>query len=1145
VTKIKPDGSDLVWSTYLGGSGNDSLVGDWYGVGNQTIAVDQRGDVYVAGFTRSLDFPTVNPLQPSNHGGQDALVAKLSADGSSLLFSTYLGGSGDENLLGMTVDLAGNIYVAGWTSSSDFPTVNPLQPSNRGGADAFVAILHLDTPDNLPPSLAPVANKTFLWPPNHKMVEISIAANATDDSRGPVTLTASISSNEPEDGFGDGDTAPDWTEPVIDQASGVINFQLRAERSGSGNGRVYTITIIATEDSGNSSQSDVEIVVLHDQKGAILGGSSLVATGELWTASSNPTSLPEVLHLSVVDGVLIDAMGHGVTLGGDVHVSTEPGVPSIALDGYGDFVKISNSPDWNLGTQDFIIECNFYMKSFENQAEGNVNLVNSNSWTEGWQVGVNGLYNPEGAALYFYDYITDFGVGSPPLTWNLNEWYNVKVVRNGMTVTLYRNDIAVGSGVTTAGFAGNGTLVITRIDGLGALNGYISSLIIAKGQPGINNQVPYPAPTGGGSYLHGAAVTLGGKVFDFDGDLVDYEWRENGTLLFSGEVQTIPQAVPVHLPLHVLPTPSVGEHTLALCITDGFHPPTCSDISVTILDQEEGPCVEPPANLVSWWPGDINALDIWDGNHGTLMNGATFDQGFVDQAFSLDGTDDYVDLGTGDNLNFPTSDFTVEFWVNFRGKGSEEVMLEKYVETFGAPGPPREGWSFTKLYSSPRFGSTIRLQLADTPDNWNALDVRVSTPPKTWIHAAVTRSGDTFTIYWNGVAIGSATFPGVNLDTLASLKLGHRGNPNDPAPSVSTGSLDTRDFYLNGLIDEVEIYNRALTVSEIQTIYLAREAGKCKQANNPPIANAGPTIAIASNAQNTSIIQGTASDSDNDSLTYRWIEGGNVLLGWRPVDVNGEARLYLSTVPGFTVGQHTLTLEVNDGHVTFSDDMILTIDNSAPHPAPTGGGIYQLNTPLTLGGQISDFDGDLVSYEWKEGGTVLVSGQIQTLIGGTPVDLPVCMATNLALGIHTITLWASDGVNAPVSVDITVEIIDSAAPGLAPVPDESILWPPNHQMVPINIVANASDNSGDMVTLSAAVSSNEPQNGLGDGDTAPDWTTPVIDQVNGIITLELRAERSGSGNGRIYTITITATDTSGNSSQANIQIIVPHDKSKK
>jgi len=122
---------------------------------------------------------------------------------------------------------------------------------------------------------------------------------------------------------------------------------------------------------------------------------------------------------------------------------------------------------------------------------------------------------------------------------------------------------------------------------------------------------------------------------------------------------------------------------------------------------------------------------------------------------------------------------------------------------------------------------------------------------------------------------------------------------------------------------------------------------------------------------------------------------------------------------------------------------------------------------------------------------------------------------------------------------------DDIPPTLAPLPDKTILWPPNHKMVTVSIAANASDDSGGPITLAATVSSNEPENGLGDGDTAPDWTTPFIDQENGIITLQLRAERSGRGNGRVYTVAITATDESGNTAQADVDIIVPRDKGKK
>jgi len=220
--------------------------------------------------------------------------------------------------------------------------------------------------------------------------------------------------------------------------------------------------------------------------------------------------------------------------------------------------------------------------------------------------------------------------------------------------------------------------------------------------------------------------------------------------------------------------------------------------------------------------------------------------------------------------------------------------------------------------------------------------------------------------------------------------------------------------------------------------------------------------------------------------------------------------------------------------------------NKPPTLIPTGGGTYhQIDDPVTLGGSVSDPEGDQVTYKWLEGEEALFIGQVQTTDGGVPVSLPDYVISNLGLGNHTITLSVSDGRNDPVTCDIAVEVIDTTAPTLAPVPDKSILWPPNHGMVDIEIYADADDNSGGQVNLSATVHSNEPEAGLGDGDKAPDWTAPAIDQVNGIITFQLRAERSTSGNGRMYTTTVIATDGSGNSSSADVEILVPLDKSKK
>jgi N-acetylneuraminic acid mutarotase len=312
----------------------------------------------------------------------------------------------------------------------------------------------------------------------------------------------------------------------------------------------------------------------------------------------------------------------------------------------------------------------------------------------------------------------------------------------------------------------------------------------------------------------------------------------------------------------------------------------------------------------------------------------------------------------------------------------------------------------------------------------------------------------------------------------------------------------------------------------------------------PPVANAGENLSIRSEEQSTTIILGTASDPNGDTLSYQWLEGENELTSWAYVGPNGEAHLYLSQLGGLSVREHKLTLKVFDGQNSSTDDMNLTVGNSAPHAAPTGSGVYPLNTQVILGGQVSDFDGDLLTYEWLEGTSVLYTGTIQSVYGGTPVSLTNLPMINFSLGVHNLALRLSDGINTVTSAPLRIEIIDTQAPILSPTTSTTILWPPNHKMVNVTILANASDNSGGAVYLSAVVSSNEPQDGLGDGDAYPDWTTPVVNQATGAISLQLRAERSGSGNGRVYTVVITGTDQSGNSSSANVKIIVPHDKNK-
>ena len=128
VTELNASGSGLVFSTYLGGSADDEGIG---------IAVDPAGNTYVTGFTDSTNFPTAGASRTNYNGGRDAFVSKLSPGGSALVYSIYLGGALVENGEGIVADAAGNAYVTGFTSSTNFPITNAVQPFlNNPATDA-------------------------------------------------------------------------------------------------------------------------------------------------------------------------------------------------------------------------------------------------------------------------------------------------------------------------------------------------------------------------------------------------------------------------------------------------------------------------------------------------------------------------------------------------------------------------------------------------------------------------------------------------------------------------------------------------------------------------------------------------------------------------------------------------------------------------------------------------------------------------------------------------------------------------------------------------------------------------------------------------------------------------------------------------
>lgn len=135
VSKLSADGSTLVYSTFLGGAGYD---------GGRGIALDTSGNAYVTGYTQSSAFPTTaGAAQTALNGTEDAFVTKVNSDGSGLVYSTYLGGSGNDAGFGIAVGANGYAYITGFTQSADFPvTAAAIQTTNGTGKEPFVAALN-------------------------------------------------------------------------------------------------------------------------------------------------------------------------------------------------------------------------------------------------------------------------------------------------------------------------------------------------------------------------------------------------------------------------------------------------------------------------------------------------------------------------------------------------------------------------------------------------------------------------------------------------------------------------------------------------------------------------------------------------------------------------------------------------------------------------------------------------------------------------------------------------------------------------------------------------------------------------------------------------------------------------------------------
>jgi hypothetical protein len=176
IVKLNAAGSSFVYATYLGGNQADYPY---------AVTTDALGNAYVAGLTRSTNFPTVSALQTAAGGAQDGFVAKLNASGSTLVYSSYVGGAQDDYVRGIAVDAAGSAHLVGTTFSGNFPIATPLQATLNGSSDAFVS--------KLTASGSALAYSTFLGGSNSDFGN-AITLNATGNA---YVVGATASANFP------------------------------------------------------------------------------------------------------------------------------------------------------------------------------------------------------------------------------------------------------------------------------------------------------------------------------------------------------------------------------------------------------------------------------------------------------------------------------------------------------------------------------------------------------------------------------------------------------------------------------------------------------------------------------------------------------------------------------------------------------------------------------------------------------------------------------------------------------------------------------------------------------------------------------------------------------------------------------------
>jgi uncharacterized repeat protein (TIGR01451 family) len=342
----------------------------------------------------------------------------------------------------------------------------------------------------------------------------------------------------------------------------------------------------------------------------------------------------------------------------------------------------------------------------------------------------------------------------------------------------------------------------------------------------------------------------------------------------------------------------------------------------------------------------------------------------------------------------------------------------------------------------------------------------------------------------------------------------------------------------NGRIDVVWLDTRnAANNTDSQLFYSFSSDGGLTWSPNVAVSNAFNPFEGYPNQNKIGDYVTIVSDETGGNVAY------SATFNFNPTQGEHEEDVYYVRVSPTAIADLSVTKADSPDPVTAGDNLTytVTVTNNGPDPATSVTVTDNLPPETTFvscsstGGGVCGGSGNNRTVTF----TSLASGESETITLVTSVNCSVVDGTVIS-NTATVSSFTPDPDTTNNSATTTTTASNPPPTITGAAADPSVLWPPNHRMVNVTVSYQVTDNCPlppGSCTLS--VTSNEPINGTGDGDTSPDWI--VLDDHHVL----LRAERAGNGNGRIYTITITCTDSGGNSSTEEVEVTVPHDRGRR